>query len=178
MLYAVIPPIVVAVLAFLLRSRTAEARLEAGRAVIAHTGVMKGLAVVFLLFPCALCVLAFVFPPKPDERWLPVYLIGGFLALAIPVALEAYRRRLHLEHDALVSESPWTGVRRLPWTEIAGVSYNAPMSWYVIQDRAGNAVRVSSMMSGLETLARAIKERAPAATGAEATERMRQKRVF
>ena len=174
----IVGPITVAVLVFLLRSRTAEARVQAGQAVMEHTGLMRGLAVVFLLVPCAICLLAFVAPPKPEERWLPVYLIAGFLCLAIPIALEAYRRKLRVESDALVSESPWTGVRRIPWSEIARISYSASMSWYVIEDRGGNSVRVSAMMSGLQTLARALSERAPSATGAQATERMRSNRVL
>lgn len=171
--YALIAPLVVAVLVFLLRSRKAEARMEGTGAVLTHTGMMKGLGVVFLLFPCAICVLAFVFPPKPEERWLPVYLIAGFLCIAIPVALEAHRRRLRIEDRDLVSESPWTGVRRIPWSEITRVTYSASMSWYVIDARSLPSVRVSSLMSGLSTLGRAIAERSPAAAGSPGTARLR-----
>jgi hypothetical protein len=60
-----------------------------------------------------------------------------------------------------VSESPWTGRVRIPWADVTAVSYRPMMSCYLIGSRAGGCVRVAALMSGLETLAETLADRAP-----------------
>jgi hypothetical protein len=157
--YAIIVPIVIGVLWWLMASRRGDARVESGTAIVDYGRPMKGLTIVFLLFPLAIAVLSIVSPPKYQERWIPLQLILGFLAIALPLALEVFRRRLRLEEDVLVSESPWTGMIRVPWSEITSVSYQQSMSWYVIDSRGSRRVRVASFMSGLGTLAAMLAKR-------------------
>jgi hypothetical protein len=157
--YEIITPIVIGVLWWLMASRRRDARVESGSAIVEYGRAMKGLTIVFLLFPVAIAVVAIVSPPKYEERWIPLELILGFLAIAVPLALEVFRRRLRLEEDVLISESPWTGVIRVPWSEITAVSYQQSMSWYVIDSRGSRRVRVASFMSGLGTLAAMLAKR-------------------
>ena len=157
--YEIITPIVIGVLWWLMASRRGDARVVSGSAIIEYGRPMKGLAIVFLLFPVAIAILTIVSPPKYEDRWIPLQLILGFLALALPVALEVFRRRLRLEEDALVSESPWTGVIRVPWSETTAVTFKQSMSWYVIDSRGNRRVRVAALMSGLATLAAMLAKR-------------------
>ncbi len=151
--YEVIGLIVVGMIVLLMASRRGHARVEDRSAMVEYGWAMRGLSIVFLLFPVAIAVLALVSPPKAEDRWIPLYIILGFLALAVPVAIEVFRRRLRIEEDALVSVSPWTGQVRIPWGEVTAVSYQQSMSWYVIESRGRQRVRVAALMSGLETLA-------------------------
>lgn len=175
--YALIAPLVVGVLWWLMASRRGDARVDRGTAIVEYGRAMKGLTIVFLLFPLAIAVVAVVSPPKFEDRWIPLEIVVGFLAIAVPLALEVFRRRLRIEEDALVSESPWTGVVRVPWDEITAVSFQHSMSWYVIDSRGSRRIRVAALMSGLATLATALARRAASLPAIQAgIERMQSRR--
>jgi hypothetical protein len=177
--YALVVPIVGAVLFWLIASRKAVARMEGGAAIVEYGRPVKGLSIVFLLFPVAIAVLALVSPPKYEDRWIPLELILGFFALAVPFAAEVFRRRLRIEEDALVSESPWTGLVRVAWSDVTAVTYQQSMSWYAIDSRGNRRVRVGTLMSGLETLAAALAKHGGAVPAIQAAvERMRSRRPF
>ena len=133
--YLFVIPIVLGVLFWLIAGRRPDARREGEAAIVEYGFPVKALAIVSLLFPIGISILAIFSPPKTEERWIPLQLTVGFLVLAIPFAGEVFRRRLRIEEDALVSESPWTGVVRVPWTDVIAVSYQQSMSWYVIETR-------------------------------------------
>ena len=106
-------------------------------------------------------------------------MILGFFALAVPFAAEVFRRRLRIEEDALVSESPWTGLVRVAWSDVTAVTYQQSMSWYAIDSRGNRRVRVGTLMSGLETLAAALAKHGGAVPAIQAAaERMRSRRPF
>ena len=166
--YGFIGAVAAALLLWLGSSRHGRARVEHGSAIVEYGGAWRGVTIVFFLFPVAIAVLAMVSPPKPEERWFPLQIICGFLAIIVPLALEVFRRRLRIDQDALVSESPWTGSVRIPWDEVTAVSYQPAMCWYVIDSRGQGRMRVGMFMSGLETLAAALAERAARAPEIEA----------
>lgn len=175
--YVFVVPVVLGVLYWLMASRRADARVAGSSAILEYGYPVKGLAIASLLFPIGISIAAIVSPPKAEERWIPLQLTIGFLALAVPFAVEVFRRKLRIEEDALVSESPWTGVLRVPWADVTAVSYRQSMSWYVIESRGHRRVRVASLMSGLGTLAATLAKRAQGVPAIEAgVERMRARR--
>lgn len=177
--YLFVVPVVLGVLFWLMASRRPDARVDGNAAIVEYGLPVKGLSIVALLFPIGISLLALVSPPQPEERWIPLQLTAGFLVLAIPFAAEVFRRRLRIEEDALISQSPWTGVVRVPWADVTSVSYQQSMSWYVIESRGNRRIRVGSLMSGLGTLATTLSKRAVRAPAIQSgIERMQSRREF
>lgn len=159
------------VMAWLLARRRGEAGTVGDRRVVEYGGAWRGLVTVLCLAPAVVLILAAAVPPKPEEAWIPWVLAGAFAALAAPLALETFAKRVLVDAAGVESRSPWTGRRAFAWPELAAVEYNAAMQWYVLRSRGGVVIRVNVYMSGLSTLAEKIRAHAPSGVDLGALDR-------
>lgn len=156
---------VIGTFTLLLRSASREAAREGGRRVLTYGPAWRWLSRGLWLAPVGFAVLALFIPAKPGEWWIPLALVGGFVALLVPLTLEVERRRIELGEDAIVSRSPWRGPVRMSWAEIGAVAWRAVANELELRSRAGGRLRVSVWLSGTGTLADELERLAPGAAG-------------
>src|SRR2546422_890931 len=109
------------------------------------------------------------------------YYFGGmvvfFLVLGWWVLLESLKRRVIVSDSGLVSNSPWhREPTRLAWTEVAQMKFSPTSGQLVFVNRSGGKIRVGTLMSSLDQLITAARQRVPADVSRDALAKLEQRR--
>jgi hypothetical protein len=125
-----------------------------GAVVLRYHFLIRALSVPVALFPLALVVLLFVFPPKDRAEVLAAagVLVGFTLAGAF-LLLETWLFRVIVTDQEVIRHSPWRRPVLIPWDEVVEVSYSRLNSWFVLTASDGRKVRVAQLLSGVPTFA-------------------------
>lgn len=152
---------VVGVLTLLVHTSRAEAQRDEHGFVLGYSGVWKGLVKLLYLFPATVAVVCLVSPPKPEEWWMPYAIIGGFLALHVPMTLDVFRRQVRVDAQGIHSSSPWGAPVFMAWKDITEVHWKAAAGDVEFRSSRGERLSVPLLLSGLGTLAKAMAEHLP-----------------
>jgi hypothetical protein len=156
--------VVMVVLGALLKARRANARETPDGYVLEYTQAWRWMALGGLLLPLMglFAVLAAGHVPRTPGDWKAFAgLVGFFLVLGGWLTLETYRRRFRLLPEGLAVRTPWSSEQVLPWAQLSGV--RARPAWQELELRFGRRkVGLSRYLSGLESLAEALRRYAPA----------------
>ncbi|MCC7385365.1 MAG: PH domain-containing protein [Deltaproteobacteria bacterium] len=156
---AVAAAVVPLVLTWLLKSQGAAAVQADGTIVLSYSKAWRAFVYFFALIPPVIAGLALLYPPKPEELWIPPVMALGFAALIAPLGWEVFRFRLEVRPDGLCSSSPWKGTRTVAWPDVESLTFNASMQWYVINCKDGTKLRVSAYATGTNELKSVFRER-------------------
>jgi hypothetical protein len=163
MVHGIIFVAVAVLLGLLMSARRADARAGAGVHVLEYPGVWRwfslGLAV---LIPLALFALVAFHPPRtPADAWAFTGLVAFFALLGGWLSVETWRR-VYLRPDGLVARSAVGREQHYAWEELSQVRPRPSMQQ--LELRFGQRrVRLSRYLSGLESLAEALRRHAPRA---------------
>src|SRR5439155_466847 len=107
-----------------------------------------------VLMPLALVTVAVTAGFRNAED--PYYFGGMLLFFALLgwwALLEGLKRRVVATDSGLVAHSPWRGEPvRFAWAQVARITFSPVAGQLVFADRAGEKIRVGTMMSGLDQL--------------------------
>jgi hypothetical protein len=92
-------------------------------------------------------------PPKPKDVPVILGIIGFFLALGVPLALEFFRVGHHYDSSGLDFRSPWSRARRIRWAEVEWIVWRPQLKWVDVRTRDGSVAHLSPMLSGLNEFA-------------------------
>lgn len=148
---------------YLLRSSTREAAVYGGLHVVEYSGAWKGLVRLLWVFPVVIAIVAIVSPPRADEWWIPLAVIGGFSAIHVPLTFEVMKRRIEIAQSGITVKSAWHEPVGIAWLELASVGRKA--NELEIRTTRGKVVRVSSWLSGTGTLTDELERRVAKAPG-------------
>jgi Bacterial PH domain len=154
------------VMGWLAKSRR-KATVATGAQVLTHppTTLIVGLAcTVLFMFLTALAALY----AKDTEGWTPLVFLG-FALLGAPLVGEALRVRHEVRDDGIVYRGLFATHDKIAWDELESVRWSVPMKWLAVKTRDGRTLRFSGLLNGLDALARALHERAPAMRVDEST---------
>ncbi len=116
-----------------------------------------------VLMPLALVAFAVTAGFRNPED--PYYFGGMLLFFALLgwwALLEGLKRRVVATDSGLVAHSPWRGEPvRFAWAQVARITFSPAAGQLVFADRAGEKIRVGTMMSGLDQLIAAARRHAP-----------------
>jgi hypothetical protein len=149
---------VMAVLTLLMVTASRSAAVEGDKQVLTYSNVWKMVVRAGWLFPIVIAVVCVFSPPVPGERWIPFAIIGGFAAIAWPLTLEVFRRRIELDESGISQKSPWSQPVAIAWKDVRSVAFKMSGEVEVLSTR-GKKVRVSIYLSGMETLAVTLETR-------------------
>ena len=88
-----------------------------------------------------------------------VVLFGVMLIVSACMVLEFSATRTAWTEHEIVSSSPWTGEKRVLWTDIVKVTYSPLNQWFVIKSRSGVKIRLHTLLGGLVFLLRDLRIR-------------------
>ena len=128
---------------------------------LAIVGMVAFTAVMLVLPPLGITALAIASKPAPEERWIPVAMVAGFLALMLPLAAEVFRVRHHVTDESILRVTPWSRRARVEWQHIHRVSWNQSMMWLALEAEGGTVVRLSGFVSGLGTFVERARRHLP-----------------
>jgi hypothetical protein len=130
-----------------------------GTSLLRYGGRARTLVSAMLALPfLAAALAARRYPPGEDAAgfWqLAVMASLAFLFLWIG-RIEVTGVRHLVTSEALEGHSPWRGAVRVPWGEIASVSWSAANQGFEVRAGNGRSVRVSRFLEGLPALADAL----------------------
>lgn len=112
----------------------------------------------------AAAVAALIF--AQNERWTSLVFLG--FALLGGYLLWDYRQVSYtVSPEGLRYRTTFAGAGFAPWADLRAVRWSPSSKWFRLELASGPVVRVSVMVLGLERLAAALLEKAPAAIDAE-----------
>lgn len=145
----------------------ARARLRARGApaanVLEHPTSTLIIGLICSGFFLAVAVLSLLFPGKDGSIWISLLFLG-FALLGVPLVIEYFRVRHHLEPGGMRYRSLLGKSGALHWNEVASVRYAPVAKWFRLETRHGDVVRVSAMLIGLPEFARAVLLEVPASS--------------
>lgn len=164
MVYGLIFAGVAVLLGLLMSARRADARADEGGHVLEYPGAWRWFSVgSAVLVPLALFALVAAghTPRTPADMWAFTGLVAFFVLLGGWSSVETWRR-FYLLPDGLVVRSALGRERRHAWEELSQVRPRPSMQQ--LELRFGQRrVRLSRYLSGLESLAEALRRHAPRA---------------
>ena len=132
-----------------------------------------------VLMPLALVVFAVTAGFRNPED--PYYFGGMLLFFALLgwwALLEGLKRRVVATDSGLVAHSPWRGEPvRFAWAQVARITFSPVSGQLVFADRAGEKIRVGTMMSGLDQLVAAARRHAPAEVPRDGLAKLEERRA-
>ena len=133
-----------------------------GALVLRYHFLIRALSIPIALFPLALVVLLFAFPPKDRAEVLAaVGVLVGFTLAGAFLLLETWLFRVVVTDREIIRHSPWRRPVTIPWEEVGAVSYSRINSWFVLSAADGRKVRVAQLLGGVPTLAARIQRHLP-----------------
>jgi hypothetical protein len=148
------------VMGWLARTRL-RARAGQSSNLLRHPRSLLIVGLVCSGFFLALAVLSQLYPGKSGSPAVSLTFLG-FALLGVPVIAEYLRVRHELESDGLRYRPLLHGAGTLRWTDIRAVRYSHAAKWFRLETASGQVVRISVMLIGLPTFARAALEKIPA----------------
>jgi hypothetical protein len=153
----------VTLVAWLLRRRRFQGERVAGATVLRYPRGWLFFAWGFLAVPLAgLGLLAWKFPPKPDEVVYFVSMVVGFGLLGAYFVLEASGVAHELRPNGILRRTPWGPRRFLPWSQVTVLRYSALVTAWRIRTANGDAAWVALQLSGIGAFAHAVLDNVPA----------------
>ena len=149
------------VMGWLARSRTDPAGVADSR-TLAHprTTLIVGLACTGLFL--ALAVLSAAFPGKTGSVWVTLLFLG-FAAMGFLMLLDYRNARHSITEDGLQYGRLLGGRGMLRWSEVRRLIYSESAKWFRLELSDGRVVRISAMLVGLPSFARAALDQVPPA---------------
>ena len=147
--------LVVLVLSLLTGSRQAEAPRSGQGFVMGYSTMWKRLTQLLFIAPVGIAIACVISPPKPEEWWLPYAIVGGFLAMLVPLAVEVFRHTVRVDDTGVHNFSAFGAPVFLAWKDIADVGFTMS-SEVELRSRQGQRIRISLFLSGLGSLSEAM----------------------
>jgi len=92
--------------------------------------------------------------------------------------LEGLKRRVVATDSGLVAHSPWRGEPvRFAWAQVARITFSPSAGQLVFANRAGEKIRVGTLMSGLDQLIAAARRHAPAEVPRDGLAKLEERRA-
>lgn len=132
-----------------------RARCASAANVLEHPTSTLIIGLVCSGFFLAVAVLSYLFPGKDGSIWISLFFVG-FALLGVPLLIEYFRVRHHLEPGGMRYRSFLGKSGTLRWNEVASVRYAPAAKWFRLETRRGEVVRISAMLTGLPEFARAV----------------------
>lgn len=101
-------------------------------------------SLAFALLPVALTVVG----GHDKDFWAKIALFVGFGSAALYCFGEAAFVRGRFDEDEIVFSTPWTGLKREKWKNLASLELNATCSWHTLTFRSGKKIRLSLYLGG------------------------------
>lgn len=136
----------------LFANRAARRNAEAvgGKQVLRYgSGVRMMGWIALVLGLSALYVASLGTAEGPAVRWTGA---GCFFAACLMLFLEFRCVAIWIDGDGIETRSPWRKARRIPWTAVRSYGYSDVNYWHRLTTEGFGIVRVSSLLSGVESL--------------------------
>jgi uncharacterized Tic20 family protein len=147
--------IVPMVLVFMMRSAEKESAKFAGSQSVAYPMAMRVFVVLGWIVVVVVAAIAGLKARGPDI--LPAaLLVGMFVALVLPLHLEAFGVSITWDDENIYTRSPWRGRRTIPFAAVVSCDYSASMQWYRVRTNGYGIVRLHTMMRGVPYLLQAL----------------------
>ncbi len=143
------------------------AAVTKGARVLTYPPTILIVGVVFTGFFILIAILAGMHA-KAEERWSSSAFVC-FALLGAPLIGEALRVRHELTDQGIVYQGLWTRYEMVSWADVESAHWSSSMKWLALTTRDRRVLRFSGMLNGLDSLAIALKERAPELHADEAT---------
>ena len=142
--------IVPMVLAWLMKSAHSESMANAGDRVVAYPKVFR----IFVIIGWVGMGVALFngFSGKNDEIKNEAAIAGLFIALILPLHLEAFGVMITWDDAFICTRSPWRKARRIPFSAVRSCDYSAAMQWYRIHTEGHGTIRLHQLAKGIPGL--------------------------
>jgi hypothetical protein len=149
--------IVIAVLQRL-SARPAELSRDGTSLILKPSWLYIGIGWLSLILGVGIASVPIFTHMKQSDRWPIVGLVVLFAGLGAIVVNDS-RGRVYLTDEHVEAFSPWRGKLVVRWSDIASVKYSPGNRWFVLKDRSGLTIRVSTMYVGASTFADKLRAR-------------------
>ena len=82
------------------------------------------------------------------EFWVKLALFIGMLAGAVYCFAEAALVKGSYDEQGIRFQTPWTGAKQEPWSELVSVDFVPSCSWYTLKFKSGKKIRLSQYLKG------------------------------
>lgn len=163
-LTSIIVPVVIGGLLYAAR-RQAKVRIHDARLVVEYGWGMRGFGLFAVLFAGFMVFIAT--RAKPEEQIMAAAVSGGFVLLAIILAVEVFRVRVEFDAESVRCFSPWRRNRVIPWEAVDTITYSQMNQWWVVRTKGGahGSVRLSQFLTGVADFVVAAQARGVAVDG-------------
>jgi hypothetical protein len=133
-----------------LSARPAELSQDGASLILKPGWLYVGIGWVSLVLGLGIASVPIFVHIKQDDRWPIVGLVVLFAGLG-GVIVNDSRGRVYLTDERIEAFSPWRGKFVARWSDIVSVKYSPANRWFVLKDRSGRTIRVSTMYVGAST---------------------------
>lgn len=147
--------IVPLVLGWLLRAAQAESLATAGQRVVAYPKTFK--VFVMLGWVATIVIAIFAgFTARNADILNAAAVVGLFIALMLPLHLEAFGVRITWDDAFIHTRSPWRKARKIPFSAVRSCDYSHAMQWYRIHTDGYGTIRLHQLTRGISELLAAL----------------------
>lgn len=138
--------------------------------VLAYPWAVRVVGWLGLLMAVGVCILAFGVEGVANARQAVIVVLFtlGFGSMGACLILDSTYTRVLLSDRSITALVPWRNPRTIAWEDVVRVRYSGAGSWFVIEGREGEKIRVSAFLTGIGTFAREIRARLPCSVYEEA----------
>jgi hypothetical protein len=148
----------VAVIELLKKSVRPQARMSEGASFVEYGRPFKAVAAVTWILVLAIAIICF-HPPNDIELEATIFIVGGFLVVALFVHSEFFLVRITYDGVGVIVYERWGNEKRIGWHEISSVHFSKPSQNYVVGLNNEQKFTFNYLMSGYQSLLANIEER-------------------
>lgn len=143
------------VLGWLSRSARAESHATADQRVVSYPKALKLFVMSGWIATVAIAIFAGCTAKNADIK-NAVAVVGLFIALILPLHLEAYGVLITWDDTNIYTRSPWRKCRTIPFSSVRSCDYSNSMQWYRIHTEEHGIVRLHQLARGIPELLAAL----------------------
>ena len=141
-----------------------------GGYLLQYAAVIKGFVAILILI--VIGGMGFALLNIPIRRDSDIYAMGMMSAMAllgvIYLSIEYFTVRVWVGPNGIIGTSGWRGKREYRWDEIKRITYSPSSMLFLINSPGKPSLRVSAMLSGMDTFSQFCAKYLPAEVWAEA----------
>ncbi|MCE7987881.1 MAG: hypothetical protein DYG89_42495 [Caldilinea sp. CFX5] len=135
-------------MAWLLRSVSPKAGMEAGKHVLSYGRSMKLLGVGGVILWVSLILL--MVSTATEEILMPLIIFAAFALLSLYLTLEAYSVRVLYDEAFIYYYSFWRKERKIGWYDIKAITFSSFSQYFICETTFDGKLRLSLYLSGVQ----------------------------
>ena len=131
---------------------------DKGQVVVRYSIAARWFSIGLLVVPqLGLLLLALTVPVEEGDRWIPMAMSAGFIALGILIAVEFFGLHHRISVEGLHRGSAWRfNSLWMPWDSVHTLGFSSAFQAFVLTNQKGKVIRVPAFggVSGIGDFAR------------------------